>query len=194
MIKYPALIGCFVCSSAFLFSSCGSSTVDESRRLMPPIGDSTGSSFARPVKEDFLSILKGISISNINQFIHPKKGLWLIQSSGAMPNMTNTSQVDKNFPVDFSSFKNEELPKIDCSSKIFWTKQGCYAQEINSFKTETIWSYCGLSKEDAGKVAALVETISWTIINTSSSGRYYFALIDGKWYLLFADLRRPCEA
>jgi len=145
-------------------------------------------------QEDFISFVKGITTSNINQYINKENGLWLIQMPGAVPTMTNTSQVDKNFPVDFTAIKNEELPKVNCDSKSLWTKEGCFVQQVNSFKDEKIWTFCGLSKEDESKIEKLAQTISFTVINTSLNARYYFSLIDRKWYLVFADLRRPCEA
>ncbi|MBI3500872.1 MAG: hypothetical protein HY063_03675 [Bacteroidetes bacterium] len=160
--------------------------------------DSIQSSSERKINtgqtENFISVLKTINISNINQFISPKEGVWLIQSSGAMPNMSNTSQVDKNFPVDFSNCKEEELPKINCDAKTFWTKEGCYVQKINSFKDEKVWTYASLSKEDEAKVEEQAKTIQYTVINTSNNARYYFSFVDGKWYLSFVDLRKPCEA
>ena len=177
--------------SLFLFS-CG----NERGKDFPPTPQDPHDSILNhpPMLEGFTSILKSITISNINQFIHPEKGLWLIQSSGAMPNMTNTMQVDKNFPVDFSSVKEEELPKVNCNSKSFWTKEGCFTQEVNTFNDEKIWTYCRLSKEDEVKASELAKNISYTVINTSLYARYYFSKIDSKWYLVFADLRRPCEA
>ena len=138
--------------------------------------------------------VKDIAISNINQFIHPEKGLWLIQSAGAMPSMMHTTQVDKNFPIDFSKCIEDILPKVDCNSKTLWTKEGCFIEQVNTFVDEKLWSYCNLSKEDDVKVTELAKTVSYTVINTSFYARYYFAQIEGKWYLVFADLRVPCSA
>ncbi|MBI4932193.1 MAG: hypothetical protein HY841_15650 [Bacteroidetes bacterium] len=183
----------FALFAVTVFFSCG----NEQEKDFPPTPQDPKDSVVNAPKnmeEDFTPILKEINITNINQYIHPEKGLWLIQSSGAMPNMTNTTQVDKNFPVDFANVKNEELPKVNCDSKSFWTKEGCFVQEVNSFKDEKIWTYCGLNKEDEVKVSELARTISWTVINTSLYARYYFSLIDGKWYLAFVDLRTPCSA
>ena len=174
-------------------SSCETAPQIEAGQLMPPSVDSAAGT-EKTVRQDIVSVIKQISMGNINQFIDPEKGLWLIQSSGAMPNMTHTSQVDKNFPIDFSAVKEEELPKVDCAAKTFWTKEGCYLQQINSFKEEKIWTFCGLRKEDESKVEIAATAISLTVINTSLSTRYYFSLINEKWYLVFADLRHPCEA
>ena len=182
-------------ASAFtvIFFSCGSEQSKDSSPTPQNVHDSIVTDSIK-IEEGFTSIVNGINSANINQFIHPEKGLWLIQSSGAMPNMTNTTQVDKNFPLDFSSVKEEELPKVDCDSKSFWTKEGCFIQKINTFQDEKIWTHCGLKKEDEAKVETEAKTVQYTVINTSLYARYYFAQIDGKWYLFFADLRRPCEA
>ena len=180
--------------SLFLFS-CGTSEQKETDSNTIAKADTVQPTSEKVVQElHFSDVLKTITIANINQFIHPEKGLWLIQSPGAMPNMTKTTQVDKNFPVDFLALKEEELPKVNCDSKSFWTKDGCFAQEVNTFKDEKIWTYCGLKKEDEAKVGESAKAIQYTVINTSLYARYYFGQIDGKWYLLFADLRRPCEA
>ena len=191
----------FLLISLFLFSCGPSSKQKELDQIIQKKLDSALSSVETATQtekviqnEDFISILKGINISNINQFIHPKNGLRLIQSSGAMPNMTSTSAVDKNFPADFSTVKEEELPKVNCDSKTFWTKDGCFSQQTNTFKDENIWTYCGLSKEDEAKVEETAKTISYSVINTAMNARYYFSQIEGKWYLMFVDLRRPCQA
>jgi hypothetical protein len=131
---------------------------------------------------------------NINQYIHPQKGLWLIQSSGAMPEITHTYQVDKNFPVDFSACIEEELPRVDCNAKLLWTKNGCFLQKINPLKDERIWEYTSLDEESKVVVSEAATFVSVTVINTELNARYYFSMIDGKWFLLFVDLRTPCSA
>jgi len=173
-------------------ASCGGEKKNSPSSLIET--NDTAAAVQEQRQEDLSVILKGITISSINQFIHPQKGLWLIQSAGAVPAMANISQVDKNFPVDFSSVKQEELPKTNCDSPSFWTKDGCFAKEVNTFIDEKIWTYCGLRKEDISKVEELADSVSVTAINTSLYARYYFSRIDGKWYLTFADLRKPCNA
>lgn len=185
-----ALCNYFALFAGAVFFSCGN---ERGKEHAPTLQDSVVNVLEK-TEEDFTSLVKRISMDNIHQYIHPEKGLWIINSSGAMPTMNHTTHVDKNFPVDFSAVKKEELPNVNCDSKSFWTKEGCFAHEINSFKDEKIWTYCGLSKEDEVKIFELAKTISWTVINTSLCARYYFSLIDGKWYLTFVDLRKPCEA
>ena len=178
---------------ALFFLSCGN---EKGKDFPPTPGQAdTSATGLQNEEKDFVSFLKELTVSNINQYIHPEKGLWLIQSDGAMPTMTNTTQVDKNFPVDFSNMKDEELPKVNCDSKSFWTKEGCFVQQINTFKDEKIWTVGdGLEKSDLTMFEDLAKSISRTAINTSLNARYYFGRLDGKWYLIFADLRKPCEA
>lgn len=180
-------------SAIILFFSCGREAKNEDVHLISSSLPADSVSIASSAVQSYpISVVRGITISNINQFIDPENGLWLIQSPGAVPNMTNTSQVDKNFPVDFSIMKNEELPRVNCDTKSFWTKEGCFVQQINNFKDEKIWTYCGLKKEDEAKIEKLAQAIALTVINTSLNTRYYFSQINGKWHLVFVDLRRPC--
>ncbi len=189
-----SLATCFV---VFFLFSCGNVPETEdagSASPFSPLKDSAEILAGKISQTDFLTVLNGISIAAVDQYIHPEKGLWLIQSSGAMPGMVNISQVDKNFPVDFSKLRNEEVPTVDCDAKSFWTKEGCFAQEADLFSDTQIWEHSNLSKEDKDKVVRAAQTIKWTVVNTSLSARYYFSLIDGKWYLAFVDLRAPCQA
>lgn len=159
-----------------------------------PSNDSAVNGTEKRVQRDNILPILEITGAEINKYIHPEKGLWLIQSTGAMPEMTKTNQVDKNFPVDFSSCRAEELPKVDCDAKSHWTKDGCFIREVNSFRDEKIWEFASLDENSKAAVSELAQLISFTAINTSLNARYYFAMIDGKWYLLFADLRTPCSA
>ncbi len=174
----------------FFFYACGSTPGEKiSPSEIPNVVERTPSA-----QSDFDSILKSINISTINQYIHPDKGLWLIQSSGALPSMANTNQVDKNFPIDFSNCLNIELPNINCDSPSLWSKEGCFFQKINHFSESKIWVHCGLSKKQEEEIAADANSIIYTVINTSQHARYYFSLINGKWHLAFVDLRQPCTA
>jgi hypothetical protein len=143
--------------------------------------------------------------SLFNVVIHPKHGLWIIHSEGAMPEFTKVMKVSeyKNgmgkglLPFDRNAMMNvpkeEALPKVDCNSKNFYDKQGCFTQMQNSFAQEKIWLYAGL---DAGKdkeISELASTITRTVVNTENQYRFYFSFIDGSWYLTFIDVRKPCE-
>ena len=181
--------GIFFLLPLSLLFSCSSSQVTDMQQTEDETVDQVSGS-----QRDITSLIKQITISNLNQFIERENGLWLIQSSGAMPTMTNYTEVDKNFPLDFTSCEESKLPKIDCGAKNFWTKEGCFIQQENTFAEEKIWMYSGLNAEDEAKVAELAKTISYTVVNTSLNARYYFSWKEGQCRLVFADLRRPCNA
>jgi hypothetical protein len=156
--------------------------------------DSAAAVVTLPLEDSFVVILKGITIGNFNQFIHPQKGLWIIQSAGAMPQMSRLTQVDKNFPVDFSKAAPEKLPVVNCERSSGWSSEGCFLQPVNTFKDEKIWTYCGLSKEEESEISRSSQLVSQTVVQTYLNARYYFSLIDSKWYITFVDLRIPCQA
>ncbi|HEU4717272.1 MAG TPA: hypothetical protein VFU15_05550 [Bacteroidia bacterium] len=140
-----------------------------------------------------------------DHYVSPEHGLWIISSEGAMPHFTNVKSINdykrsdgtKLLPMDkdrmLAAPKEEELPSVDCNSKTFWNKDGCFTREENKFKEEKIWQYAGLTNDKEKEVEALAGTISRTVINTQTY-RFYFSLINGSWYLTFLDIRKPCEA
>jgi hypothetical protein len=143
--------------------------------------------------------------SKFNVFIHPKHGLWIIHSDGATPKFTHVMKINEyldakgleiipmNRQAMMCAPKDEALPVVDCNSKDFYNKPGCYTQQQNIFAQEKIWQYAGLNADQDKEVAQLASTITRTVINTETY-RFYFSLIDGAWYLTFIDIRKPCEA
>ncbi len=143
--------------------------------------------------------------SLFNVVIHPKHGLWIIHSSGAMPQFTKVMRIQNYkdemgkglLPFDRDAMmvapKEEELPKIDCDSKNFYSKSGCFSQLLNAFAQDKIWKNAALSADKDKEIEELASTIMRTVVNTANY-KYYFSLIDGSWYLTFIDVREPCSA
>jgi hypothetical protein len=143
--------------------------------------------------------------SAFNVFIHPKKGLWVIHTDGALPVFTHITKISEYtnikgrglLPIVFWDInkepKDESLPTVDCDKKGFYSKEGCFSTQENKFLEEKIWTYAGLSADQDKEVMQLATTITRTVVNTANF-KYYFSLIDGSWYLTFIDIRRPCEA
>lgn len=143
--------------------------------------------------------------SVFNVVIHPKHGLWIIDAPGAMPRFTKVFKIKeyKNvagkglLPFDKDAMlcapKEEELPVIDCGSKNFYNKTGCFSQLLNAFAQDKIWLNASLDADRDKEIAELASTIMRTVVNTSNY-KYYFSLIDGTWYLTFIDVREPCSA
>lgn len=146
------------------------------------------------------------NVKSFDVFIDKQEGLWVITSNGALPTMThvftirgvlnykNDSLVPMNGSMMACDLKNEDIPKTDCNSKTFWTKNGCFTSETNTFKDEKIWDYAGLQEKDAKQAETLAGKITRTVVNTQMNMRMYFMLKNGSWYLVFLDLREPCSA
>lgn len=153
----------------------------------------------------FMDACTGGGDTKFNVFIHPKYGLWIIHSDGAMPQFTHVMKINEYLtakgveiiPMDrvsmMSAPKDESLPVVDCDSKDFYNKPGCYTQQQNVFAQEKVWKYAGLNADQDKEVERLASTITRTVINTETY-RFYFSLIDGAWYLTFIDIRKPCQA
>jgi hypothetical protein len=201
---------------AFLMSNCSSdqptqTTVDsvvrdspQARQSIPEdIKPSTEIKQFNWMYSAFVGAASGEKSELLNAFIHPTHGLWIIRADGAMPQMTNIKTVgelkkgESFYPLNRDEMictpLDESLPEINCDAKNFWSKSGCFTQLTNSFKTQKIWEYAGLTDAQAKAAATSAETISRTLINTANY-RYYFSLIDGSWYLTFIDIRKPCNA
>lgn len=141
-----------------------------------------------------------------NVVIHPKHGLWIIHSEGAMPNFTKVMKIRDYKNVQGKSLlpferdammsvpKEEPLPLIDCDSKNFYNKTGCFTQLQNSFAVDKIWLNAGLDADKDKEINQLASTIMRTVINTHNYYKFYFSLIEGTWYLTFIDVRTPCDA
>ena len=161
------------------------------------VHDTTAAAIHTEGQAGFISVCKTITSKNINSFIHPERGLWIISSQGALPEMKNVKNTEGNFPADFSNVKdgtNKGLPEVDCDAITLWTKEGCFAQNADLFSDTQIWEYSNLSSEEKNKVLAATENIQWSAVNTVLNARYYFAWMDGRWFLVVADLRQPCQA
>jgi hypothetical protein len=178
---------------------------DGTEALSP--ADTSGTSFGRfsIYYEQLINSLLTNDAPAFNRFIHPEYGLCIIESSGAMPQMRNGKDISRFktlhgkslFELDKTGFrcelKEEELPKVDCDKEGFFTKEGCFTQEINTFRDEKIWEHCNLRENEQALAASAAETITRTVINTKGF-RFYFSRIGNQWFLTFLDLRVPCSA
>ncbi len=161
--------------------------------------------FKETYKEFFYSIIDG-KPEKFNEYIHPDLGLYLIDSKGAIPMVTNVKDISKYVRPDNKSFFEfdrskvgyelieEELPTVDCDNgPDFYSKQGAFTQAVNKLSAEKPWQESKLENGEADKVNAASKTVMITVINTSNY-RYYFSKMGDKWYVTFIDLRKPCNA
>lgn len=157
--------------------------------------------------EFYKKLTKAIEAKNyqeLNECIYSDFGIYIISSSGAMPEIYKyydiTNYKSKFQPpfleLDFNAINTlpifDYLPKVICGKEIY-DKKGCFAAEANPLLDSQIWNYANLNVKEIQAIEVLVQTIKITVVNTSNF-TFYFSEIEGKWYLTFLDLRVPCAA
>jgi len=140
-----------------------------------------------------------------NQLFYKDYGLYIIESSGAMPQVSKVYTIEQYkttgtaqgfFDLQFDSLSlmpaEEQLPKVVCE-KNNYDKQGCFQENINPLKDSEIWNYANLNEKEVQAIQFRRETIKITVVNTYNY-TFYFSQINGSWQLSFIDLRIPCTA
>ncbi|NCP45475.1 MAG: hypothetical protein GW818_03360 [Flavobacteriales bacterium] len=140
-----------------------------------------------------------------NQLFYKDYGLYIIESSGAMPQVSKVYTIEQYkttgtaqgfFDLQFDSLSlmpaEEQLPKVVCE-KNNYDKQGCFQENINPLKDSEIWNYANLNEKEVQAIQFRSETIKITVVNTYNY-TFYFSQINGSWQLSFIDLRIPCTA
>lgn len=140
-----------------------------------------------------------------NQLFYKDYGLYIIESSGAMPQVSKVYEIENYqtsgtklgfFDLPFDSLSliplKEKLPKVVCE-KNSYDKQGCFQENINPLKDSQIWHYANLNEKEVQAIQFISETIKITVVNTYNY-TFYFSQINGSWQLSFIDLRIPCTA
>jgi hypothetical protein len=157
--------------------------------------------------DSYHEIVLGVGMHNdslFNSIIHKNYGLYIIESSGAMPmirkfyNIGKFNTHNEKKPINELLYHEmeepifESLPKVICDENVY-DKEGCFAQEINPLLDSQIWNYASLNEKEIQAIEFLAETVKITVVNTSNF-TFYFSKIEGKWYLTFLDIRVPCSA
>lgn len=175
------------------------STVLENAKLMPD---------TNTFLQFYQQLVTAIETKNpaaFNQLIYDDYGLYIIESSGAMPevskvynieNYTSSATKQGFFELTFDSLSlmpiKEKLPKIVCESNSY-NKQGCFQENINPLEDSEIWHYANLNEKEVQAIQFISKTIKITVVNTYNY-TFYFSQINGSWQLSFIDLRIPCTA
>lgn len=175
------------------------STALENAKLMP---DTT--SFLQFYRQ-LVTTIETKNPAAFNQLIYDDYGLYIIESSGAMPevskvynieNYTSSATKQGFFELTFDSLSlmpiKEKLPKVVCE-KNNYDKQGCFQENINPLKDSEIWHYANLNEKDVQAIQFISENVTITVVNTYNY-TFYFSQINGSWQLSFIDLRIPCTA
>ncbi|RMG81704.1 MAG: hypothetical protein D6707_04360 [Bacteroidetes bacterium] len=139
----------------------------------------------------------------LNSVIHPKYGLNIIETSGAMPQIVNVKDISEyKLPTGQSLFEidmrtigfemlEDELPIVKCDEPNYFDKLGAFTSDENLLEHQQLIEH--INPKNKEELLEIEKTIKKTVYNTANY-IYYFSFIDGRWYLTFLDVRRPCEA
>lgn len=217
MIKYKIIVAV---SFLIAFIACSETTQSDNNRQEPQqdtivnAADTLITDVAKKQADTtsflqfYQQLVTAIETKNaaaFNQLFYKDYGLYIIESSGAMPEVNKvyeienytsfgTKQVFFDLPFDSLSLMptEEKLPKVVCE-KNSYDKQGCFQENINSLKDSEIWHYANLNEKEVQAIQFISETIKITVVNTHNY-TFYFSQINGSWQLSFIDLRIPCTA
>ncbi|MDX5437960.1 MAG: hypothetical protein LPK03_12235 [Pontibacter sp.] len=167
----------------------------------------------REAFNQFFNALQSGDTAALNNFVDAQQGFWLIEQPGAVPSYThfnNIQSVKRQHPQ--SSFisirermeqcqlqQRQDFPKFNCAdmdgAATGFEEDGCfYSTSTAAFRNADMWKYADLNEQQAAQIQQLQQQIEATVLHTSSSFKFHFGYRNGRWQLLFADLRVPCSA
>jgi hypothetical protein len=161
----------------------------------------------------FLQALHTSDTVAVNQFIHLDYGLWVIEQPGALPRMTNITDI-RHFQREFENrsfftvgdevktcdLKEEPWPSFDCADMDYdkdqsgYSKEGCFVSAPDKFQKSAYWDYTSLSEADIKRILAALPLLQKSVLHTASSFEFHFGQVDGQWQVLFVKLIYPCSA
>ncbi|WP_210488091.1 hypothetical protein [Rufibacter aurantiacus] len=164
----------------------------------------------KPFFENFRETITQQDAEELNQWIDAERGLYLIETPGAVPQFTHVTDI-RNFKranagarpffsigETIKDCKLEEvkaLPTITCQSEDNnFARQGCFSADAAAFRKNEAYKYAGLPAQEEQKVHQTQLLVSKTVLHTKSGFRFHFGQINGQWRVLFIDLSVPCSA
>ncbi|QHL87624.1 hypothetical protein GU926_09305 [Nibribacter ruber] len=143
-----------------------------------------------------------------NQYIDPARGLYIIDTPGAMPQFTHVQDIRqyKRFYQNLPFFTIKEyfkscdlqpiatLPKVTCEGEDAYAQKGCFVADAVAFRKNTAVQYTELPAAQKKTIALTQLLVTKTVLHTASGFKFHFAQIEGQWRVLFIDLMIPCSA
>ncbi|HEY6159767.1 MAG TPA: hypothetical protein VI112_01050, partial [Bacteroidia bacterium] len=175
----------------FLASCSGSGDKKKDATLSPADSALRKNMDTAAAKKDFttrftelINTLGSQDLDELNKYISPEFGLLIIESEqGAMPHFHMQKEDNQSYRHCIENICNtisfdrdlheEDLPKIDCGSKDFYTKSGSFVQDTNLLNGSEIWKYGDLSPDDQKFTERVIDSISKTVILTSGYTFYF---------------------
>ena len=162
---------------------------------------------------NFFQALQTADTATINQFIHPKYGLWFIEQPGAVPKMTYVTDItefkreyqDRSFftvaeEMKACDLQEESFPTFDCADMDYeagesgYSKEGCFVWKPDKFQKSGYWNYASLPMKEIKRIQTTLPRVQKSVLHTNTSFEFHFGYIEGHWRLLFAKLIYPCSA
>ncbi|MBK0401675.1 hypothetical protein I5M27_01680 [Adhaeribacter sp. BT258] len=146
-----------------------------------------------------------------NHFMDSERGVYIIENPGAMPKMTLVKDI-RNFKRDFQQqsfftikdglqsckLKEETLPTFNCEGQTGgntgYSKEGCFVADAEAFRKTEMHKYASLPENELKNIEKTLPLVQKTVVQTATSYQFHFGQINGKWKVLFIDLRIPCSA
>jgi hypothetical protein len=146
-----------------------------------------------------------------NHFIDSERGVYIIENPGALPKMTLVKDI-RSFKRAFQQqsfftiktglqsckLKEETLPTFNCEGQTGnnsgYSKEGCFVADADAFRKTDMHRYANLPENELKSIDATLPLVQKTVLQTATSYKFHFGKINGKWKVLFIDLRIPCSA
>lgn len=160
------------------------------------------------VYKNFTESVLHKSVLELNTIVDSTKGIFIIESSGALPSLYWVTDIQtfksRNGKTFFDCFNvkiseqpvSKEMPVVDCeySNGTPYSDVGCFMKEISEEDGELDF----ISSIEGGEVIKKKaedarKTICMKVLNTYNHV-YYFTRKGDTWFLSLIDLRTPCEA
>jgi hypothetical protein len=159
----------------------------------------------------FFEALQAADTAQLNQYIHPEYGIWIIEQPGAMPKMTRITDIrlfkreyqNRSFftvarEVTACELLKEPFPEFDCADldekHTGYMKDGCFEWEPGKFIKSGYWNYASLSGKQIDQVKSMLPLVQRSVLHTQTSFEFHFGYVGKHWRLLFTKLIYPCSA
>lgn len=186
---------------------------DTSRRSSPPpavvlpLDPKLGETWARLQRA-----LRQRNAAQLNQFIDPALGLWVIEDGPMGPVITRVAagaafrrsyarvpaqRIERYLWLCSTLQAVAQLPEIDCGEHVNgrsgFMQDGCFSAPAADFRVLNLWARARLRGGTSAQGRVAQGRVTRTVLHTPSSFRFHFAQAPGgRWHLVFVDLRPLC--
>jgi hypothetical protein len=166
----------------------------------------------------FIQAAQTSNYEGINAYVHPRCGIYKILAPGAMAFWTNASQLSPQFMQELvlSTNPSQQAPEVQFGDQPYYECEAPWeeGQPYPSSPPAGVFGYAepgfdqltGLARaamryesmqftdQQLGQALRCEMGVTMTIRNTADYHDLHFSKLDGKWYLIAADLSTPCDA